>query len=72
MKQVYYWIGLVIFWVSVGSLAGILINMLLNELGRRFRTMWIIIEFVYYRRDFKKWIKDKERHPKCEAFNKTK
>ena len=25
---------------------------------------YIFIEYVYYRKQFKKWVKDKERHPK--------
>ena len=71
MEQAYYWIGLVVFWLSaiIGSVltVGFLAKLLLDELGRRFKTMWIMVEFAYYRKDFKKWVKDKKRHRKCES-----
>ena len=71
MEQIYYWIGLVVFWLSatIGIVVaiGYLVNILLNELGRRFKTLWIIVEFAHYRKDFKEWVKDKKRHKKCES-----
>ena len=71
MEQIYYWIGLVVFWLSatIGSVLaiGFLGETLLNGLGRRFKTMWIMVEFAYYRKDFKEWVKDKKRHKKCES-----
>lgn len=71
MEQIYYWIGLVVFLLSaiIGSVIaiGFLAKILLDELGRRFKTMWIMFEFAYYRKQFKEWVKDKKRHPKCES-----
>ena len=71
MEQIYYWIGLIFFWLSatIGSIIaiGFLIRIILDELGRRFKTLWRIVEFAYYRADFKEWVKDKKRHPKCES-----
>lgn len=71
MEQIYYWIGLVVFWLSatIGSVVviGVLGKILLNELGRRFKTMWIMVEFAHYRKEFKEWVKAKKRHPKCES-----
>ncbi len=71
MEQIYYWIGLVVFWLSatIGSVVviGFLGKILLDELGRRFKTMWIMVEFAYYQKDFKEWVKDKKRHKKCES-----
>jgi len=71
MEQIYYWIGLIVFWLSVtiGSIIaiGFLIRIILDELGRRFKTLWIIVEFAYYRAEFKEWVKDKKRHQKCES-----
>lgn len=75
MEQIYYWIGLVVFWLSatIGSIVaiGFLGRILLNELGRRFKTMWIMVEFAHYRKDFKEWVKDKKRHKKCESQHYT-
>lgn len=71
MEQIYYWIGLVVFWLfaTIGSVVaiGFLGRILLDELGRRFNTMWIMVEFSYYRKDFKEWVKDKKRHKNCES-----
>jgi hypothetical protein len=71
MEQIYYFIGLVVFWLSatIGSVIaiGFLVKILLDELGRRFRTLWVIAEYAHYRKEFKKWVKDKKRHPNCET-----
>jgi hypothetical protein len=71
MEQIYYWIGLVIFWLSaiIGSVIaiGFLAKILLDELGRRFKTMWLMVEFAHYRKEFKEWVKAKKRHPKFES-----
>lgn len=71
MEQIYNWIGLIIFWTSaiIGSVViiGYLGKILLNELGRRLKIMWIMVEFAHYRKEFKNWVKDKERHPKCKS-----
>jgi len=71
MEQIYYWIGLVVFWLSaiIGSVVavGYLSKLLLDKLGRQIKTTWIIVEFAYYRKEFKEWVKDKKRHPKCKS-----
>lgn len=71
MEQIYSWIGLVVFWLSatIGSALaiGFLHKILLDKLGRKFKTMWIMVEFAYYRKEFREWVKDKKRHPKCES-----
>ena len=71
MEQVYYWIGLVVFWLSAIIGSGVVVyflgEIILNELGRRFKIFWVMIEFIYYKKDFKEWVKDKERHPRAES-----
>jgi hypothetical protein len=68
MNEIYYWIGLVVFWLSAitGSvvLIGYITLLLLNESGKKIKTMWIIVEYAFYRKKFKSWVKDKERHPR--------
>lgn len=64
MGQVYYYIGLVVFWLSAGIaivlVVGTIGKVLLDELGRIFKMMWIIVEFAYYRKEFKEWLKSKK------------
>jgi len=70
MEQIYNWIGLGVFWLSAGIgtllLVGYIGKLILDELGRRFKVLWWVVEFAYYRKEFKEWVKDKPRHPKCE------
>lgn len=69
MEQMYNWIGLVVFWLtaSIGIMlaVGYLMKIIFDELGRRFKTLWIIVEFAYYKKEFKTWVKDKKRHLEC-------
>ena len=71
MEQIYYWIRLVVFWLSAitGSLVavGFLGKLLLDELGRRYKIFWVMVEFAHYKKEFKQWVKDKKRHPKAES-----
>ena len=71
MEEMYYWIGLVVFWlcsiIGVVLIVGYLCKILLDELGKRFKTMWIFVEYAIYRSDYKKWVKDKKRHKKLES-----
>ncbi len=63
------WIGFIVMIVLSVFLAFFLLYQLyvfvLNSLGKRFKEMWSIIEFMYYRKEFKEWVKNKERHPKA-------
>lgn len=71
MEEVYRTIGKIYFWVcfSTGTVIIFLftIIVLFNLLGRKFKTLWIVVEFVYYRKDFKEFVKDKKRHPKLKS-----
>ena len=71
MEQIYYWIGLVVFYFSaiIGSLVtiGFLGKILLDELGRRYKIFWVMVEFTHYKKEFKQWVTDKKRHPKAES-----
>ena len=65
MVDIYYWFGFIVFWacvtIGVSIIAGYLYKKLLDELGKRFKSVWILFEFAYYKKDFKEWVKDKER-----------
>lgn len=63
--EIYTWIGRIAVWLFVGYvvfkiLAFIMVEVI-NWLGKKFDTSWILIEYIYYRKDFKEWIKDKQR-----------
>lgn len=70
MDTVYHWIGFAVVWLSAiaGCLALILFFyvLLVNWIGRKFKSLYIIVEYQFYKERFKEWIKDKERHPKMQ------
>ena len=74
MEEIYYSIGLLVFWISagIGSLMtfGFLGKIILNELGKRFKIFWVMLEFVHYKKQFKEWVKDQKRHPKAKQTMK--
>jgi uncharacterized protein involved in cysteine biosynthesis len=66
MNIIYHWIGFAVVWLSVliGLLyiVGWLFEQIGNAIGRKYKALWIIFEFQFYKKDFKEWVKDKERH----------
>lgn len=67
----YYWTGFSLVWLALVCLLFIVLRWLfiniVNWLGSIFSSMWHFIEFIFYRKDFLVWVKDKERHPKVSA-----
>ena len=67
METIYYWIGLVIFWLSASigivRIVAFLLKILMDKLGEIFLWPWFITEYVFYRHQFKEWVKDKPRLP---------
>ncbi len=70
MNIIYHWIGFAFVWISVvvASLVTLtfLYETILNWIGRRFKSVWGIVEFQIYKKDFKEWVKDKQRHKKLQ------
>lgn len=68
MKDFYleatFWIGAVCLIVGMIILFLWLLEKMLNKLGDMWNAMWAVHEYLFYRKDFDKWIKDsgKERH----------
>lgn len=66
MENVYYWTGLVSFWLSFSIGAGFIfwrgVNTLLNLWGKFYKFPWRMLEYIYYCKEFDEWVKDKERH----------
>lgn len=55
-----------VFFISIGFIMFKTYVYLLNFLADRIWQMWLVIEYFYYRSQFKQWLKDnkKSRHPK--------
>lgn len=69
LDKFYYWIGFAVLWLSViygvFTVVWWLLTTLLDELGKKFKVLWIMVEFAHYRTRFKEWIKDKDRIKKA-------
>jgi hypothetical protein len=70
MENFYYYVGFSTFLIlSLIAFLFLFINLfewVVNQLGKRFKNIWIIIEFQFYRKEFKEWVKTKERHEKMQ------
>lgn len=60
MKDFYYYTGFVVI-TTIGVIGLLIISYYLiawfmNLLSRKFKTMWMMVEYGYYRKQFKDWI----------------
>ena len=66
MQEIYYWTGFVFFWLMaiIGCLAMLIVlyTSIFNWISRNYKSLWIIVEFQFYRKQFKEWVKDQPRH----------
>jgi hypothetical protein len=67
MKEIYLLTGMVVIIIIaiyiVGSVLDSLAKWIFNGLGKWFKIFWNIVEFVYYKKEFMEWVKDKDRYP---------
>lgn len=66
MNIIYHWIGFAFVWLSILTAGfftlAFFYEIIINWIGKRFKSIWIIYEFQFYKKDFKEWVKDKQRH----------
>ena len=66
METIYSWIGFFSFWAYLLIFSVIiskwLIENFFNYWAKISKFPWRMFEYIYYRKEFKEWIKDKERH----------
>ena len=66
MSDIYYFIGFVIVWLSITTALLFIIaffyELIINWIGRKFKSIWVIMEFQIYKKEFKEWVKNKPRH----------
>lgn len=55
-----YYTALFIGILTLLLLLSFLAIQIINILAKRFKTFWIIVEYRFYRKDFKEFFKDKE------------
>ncbi len=73
LQEIYGWLGFAIFWLSVVFVSliivGALLKWIMNLLGKYWNNLWVIIEYLIYRKDFKEFVKDKQRHKRLRDGN---
>lgn len=76
MNIIYHWIGFAVIWLSVITIAFFILaffyEMIINWIGRRFKSVWIIFEFQFYKKEFKEWVKNKPRHENMKDIDNQK
>jgi hypothetical protein len=69
MEKIYYIVGFSFIWLSAITVGVFvtyyLFKTILDYLGEIFSILWNMLEYVYYRRSFKEWVKNKKRHPRA-------
>jgi len=69
MQETYIVIGMIVFWIiaiiALISLPLVIMyfafDPIINFLGAKFRVMYLIMEFGYYRKEFKKWKEENKK-----------
>lgn len=63
--EIYTWVGKITVWLFVAYIIFKILSFILieviNWLGNKFDTTWSFIEYLVYKKDFKKWVKNKRR-----------
>jgi hypothetical protein len=64
-EVIFQYTGIIVLWSLAIGLAAILgsflVEIFVNNIWTKFETAWKCVEYVYYRREFKEWVKTKER-----------
>ena len=75
IHEFYYWCGLMFSVVSSFAIFGLAIAWVyektVNKLADVFKNMWVMLEYQFYKKEFKEWVKNKPRHPKMRSKPKN-
>lgn len=58
-----------IFLLGSVHIGTFLIEKITNQLAKVWPAMWYPVEYAYYRKHFREWVKDKKRHPNVKESN---
>ena len=65
METYYFIIGKIVVVITSGSVvivsAWYVIARIVDFIGKRFNTLWRVVEYAYYHKQFKKWMKDNDK-----------
>jgi len=66
MEQIYEIVGMSIVWTSaIIGMAGLFFYLLYKTIDiiiKNVKNYYILYEFIVYYKEFKEWVKDKQRH----------
>lgn len=58
------WIGIVISYSGAVVILFFILQLWFNFMVKQFKSWSTIIDYVWHRKEFKEWVKNKERHSK--------
>lgn len=64
MNIIHEWIGIIISCTGAIVILFFILQLVYDFLNKQFLVMWRVVEYTYYRKEFKEWVKNKERHTK--------
>jgi hypothetical protein len=74
MEMIYQYVGITVFYlclvVGMLILSFYIFGKIMDFLSKHFVTLWIMFEYGFYRKDFKRYMEEKkrERHPKVKQY----
>lgn len=73
MERYYTLIGMAVVVITSASVIGIsawlLLTYTIDFFGKRFNSLWRIVEYAYYHKQFKKWMRDNDKKSVTGRFN---
>lgn len=64
MNTIHEWIGIIISCTGAIVILFFILQLFFEFLNKHLLVMWRVVEYTYYRKEFKEWVKNKERHIK--------
>ena len=65
MNLIYEWIGFIVFWLAAvfGMFLFVYysVTRIYESVAKKLNIVTIMLEYSYYRKNFKEWVKDEER-----------
>ena len=65
MEKYYTLIGMTVVVITSGGVVGVCAWLALTHtidfFGKRFSALWRVVEYAYYHKQFKKWMKDNDK-----------
>lgn len=66
-----HYISLLITIVGAFTILLLVFELIIDKMSTTFKFFAYLIEYIWYKKEFKQWVKNKERHPKLKDNEHT-